>query len=81
MVIKLNLSEDSNYIFTMFNPNDDRYNLNKHFGDIIRNTNGSLKYPNMRTVHLVESRHCEAPQHFRVNMLGGLKTFKQFKIK
>jgi len=75
-----NLSEDSNYIFTMFNPNDDRYNLDKHFGKIIKSANGSLKYPNMRTLHLVESRHCEAPQHFRVDMLGGVKTFKQLKI-
>lgn len=81
MIIQLNLSEDSNYIFTMFNPNDDRYNLDKHFGKIIKKPDGSLIYPNMRTLHLVESRHCDAPQHFRFNMLGNVKMFKKLETE
>ena len=75
-----NLSEDSNYIFTMFNPNDDKFNLNKHFGKQIRRPDKSLLYPFMRTVHLVESRHCICPQHFRVNMYGDVKKFESLII-
>lgn len=75
-----NLAEDCDYLFTMFNPNDDRYNLSKHFGKLIREKNGSLIYPNMRTIHLVESRHCFYPQHFRFNMFGGIKKFEHLKI-
>lgn len=75
-----NLSEDANYIFTMFNPNDDKYNLKKHFGLTIRNNSGGLLYPNMRTIHLVEARNCEAPKHFRVNMFGGIKKFEKLII-
>jgi energy-coupling factor transporter ATP-binding protein EcfA2 len=75
-----NLSEDSNYILTMFNPNDDKFNLKKHFGTVIRKPDNSLIYPNMRTIHLVESRHCVCPQHFRVNMYGETKTFNPLTI-
>lgn len=73
-----NLSEECNYIITMFNPNDDKYHLKKHFGTIIKDTNNNILYPNMRTIHLVESRHCPAPQHVRVSMLGNLKAFSPF---
>jgi hypothetical protein len=75
-----NLSEDSNYIFTMFNPNDDKFNLSKHFGKAIRRPDKSLLYPFMRTIHLVESRHCVCPQHFRVNMYGDVKKFEPLTI-
>lgn len=75
-----NLSEDSNYIFTMFNPNDDKFNLTKHFGTPIRRPDKSLLYPNMRTIHLVESRHSVCPQHFRVNMYGDVKRFEPLTI-
>jgi hypothetical protein len=75
-----NLSEDSNYIFTMFNPNDDKFNLSKHFGKTIRRPDKSLLYPFMRTIHLVESRHCVCPQHFRVNMYGDVKKFEPLII-
>ena len=76
-----NLSEDSNYIFTMFNPNDDKFNLKKHFGTPIRRTDNSLLYPYMRTIHLVESRHSVCPQHFRVNMYGDVKRFEPLIIQ
>jgi hypothetical protein len=72
-----NLSEESNYVFTMFNPNDDRYNLKKHFGRIIRDEGNNLFLPLMRTIHLVESRHCFYPQHFAANMQGNIKNFKK----
>jgi hypothetical protein len=72
-----NLAEECNYVLTMFNPNDDKYHLSKHFDRIIRNPNQQLLFPYLRTIHLVESRHCEYPQHFAVNMRGNLKTFEQ----
>ena len=73
-----NLSEDVDYLFTMFNPNDDRYRLSKHFGLEIKRRNNSLIYPDMRTLHLVESRHVSYPMHFRVNMDGAVKRFYPF---
>lgn len=76
-----NLAEDADYIFTIFNPNDQRYNLKKHFGEIIKDSNDNPVYPHLRTVHLVESRHCEFPQHFRTNMFGGIKNFELLKQK
>ena len=63
----------------MFNPNDDRYHLTKHFGMTIKDRNNNPIYPNLRTIHLIESRHCLYPQHFKTNMRGNLKTFEQIK--
>mgnify|MGYP007068331473 CR=1 FL=1 len=76
----MNLSEECDYIFTMFNPNDDKYNLKTHFGIQIRKDNLEPIYPDMRTIHLVESRHTEAPQHFKTLMKGSIKSFKPFEI-
>jgi len=75
-----NLAEDADFVFTMFNPNDERYRLKKHFGKDIVDTKGNPFYPDMRTIHLVESRHCPYPQHFRVNMKGGVKSFEKLQI-
>ena len=74
-----NLAEDADYVFTIFNPNDQRYNLKKHFGVVIKDKDDNPIFPNLRTVHLVESRHCEFPQHFRSNMYGGIKNFELLK--
>jgi len=76
-----NLSEDADYVFTMFNPNDNKFKIDNHFNLKIKDRNGDLLYPNMRTLHLVESRHCIFPQHFRTNMIGNLKSFKKLEIK
>ena len=75
-----NLAEDCDYLITLFNPNDERYNLTKHFKTVIKTDTGSILYPGMRSVHLVESRHCEFPQHFRVEMEGGIKNFNKLII-
>ena len=75
-----NLAEDADYIFTLMNPNDDRYNLKKHFGMDIRDESGNPMFPDMRTFHLVESRHCKYPQHFKANMLGAVKSFQQMNV-
>lgn len=76
-----NLSEECNYILTAFNPNDDKYGLKKHFGLVIKNTQNDTLYPELRTLHIVESRHCVYPQHFRVLMKGAVKTFIPFTPK
>lgn len=76
-----NLAEDCDVMLTIFNPNDDRYNLTKHFGKMIKDRANNLLYPYMRSIHLVESRHTIYPKHFRVDMLGGIKKFKQLIIK
>lgn len=75
-----NLSEECNHLFTMFNPNDERYNLTEHFGIKIKDNHRNELYPNMRTLHLVESRHVPFPQHFRLEMQGNIKNFNQLKI-
>lgn len=76
-----NLAEEANHLLTMFNPNDDKYNLRKHFGVEIKDLKGNVLYPLMKTVHLVESRHVWYPQHFRYNMKGNVKTFEMLEIK
>ena len=73
-----NTAEDCDYYFTMFNPNDDKYNLNTHFGLKIRDDDREILYPNLRTLHLVESRHCFYPQHFSILMEAHIKNFKSF---
>lgn len=76
-----NLSEEANHVLTMFNPNDDKYNLTTHFGVKIKDLKKEVLYPDMKTVHLVESRHTWFPQHFRYLMKGNVKSFEQLKIK
>lgn len=75
-----NLSEECDHLFTLFDPNDDKYNLDTHFGVTIKDAHKNILYPNMRTIHLVESRHVAFPQHFRVEMEGNIKNFNQLKI-
>lgn len=76
-----NLSEDADYVFTMFNPNDDKFKITTHFDLPLKDRKGNPFYPNMRTIHLVESRHCIFPQHFRTEMRGNIKSFKKIEIK
>ena len=75
-----NISEDCNYLFTLFNPNDGKYGLKSHFGLKLRNDEGAVYYENLRTIHLVESRHCEFPLHFRTEIDGASKSFKELTI-
>lgn len=65
-----NLSEEADYILTLFNPNDEKYKLENHFGIVLAN------YPNYRSVHLVESRDTESPQHLAMQMYGNINLFK-----
>ena len=71
-----NLSEEADYIFTMMNPNDEKYGLSKHFGLKTKSTANDELYPNYISIHLVESRDSECPIHFRTIMKGNINTFK-----
>lgn len=74
-----NLAEDCDYLLTIFNPNDDKYNIKEHFSFKIKDSKNNRLYENLRTIHLVESRHCEFPMHYKVNMRGNLKKFEPFE--
>ena len=65
-----NLSEEADYILTLFNPRDEKFNLEKHFDIELVN------YPNYRSIHLVESRDTECPQHLPMQMYGNINLFK-----
>lgn len=79
MVITENLGEDADYVFTTFNPNDDKYSLKEHFNLAIKDSRGNKLYPHLRTIHLVSSRHCEFPRHYKTNMFGNVKSFETVK--
>lgn len=64
-----NLAEESTILMTMFNPNDEKYNLDKHFGVELKD------YPNYRSIHITESRNTPSPMHIQTNMYGGVNTF------
>lgn len=65
-----NLAEESTVLMTLFNPNDEKYNLTRHFGVELAN------YPNYRSLHITEARYAEnIPAHIQLNMYGGLNLF------
>jgi hypothetical protein len=70
-----NLAEESHILLTMFNPNDEKYNLSSHFGVDI----ASKKYPNYRSLHVADARWVECPQHMKLNMFGNINYFEPFK--
>ena len=63
-------------MLTLFNPNDEKYNITKHFGLELKGKQGNEFYPNYRSLHLVESRSTECPQHLRLNMYGNSNYFE-----
>lgn len=65
-----NLSEECDFLLTMFNPKDEKYNINKHFDVDITNIE------NYRSIHLVESRDTDCPQHLQLEMMGGINYFQ-----
>lgn len=68
-----NLGEDCNYLITLFNPKDEKYNLDTHFGLDLS------AYPNYRSIHLVFSRDTECPKHLQAQMQGNINYFKSIK--
>lgn len=76
-----NLSEEANLMFTLFNPNDVKYGIKKHFGMDLYNKQGGLAHPNYKSLHLVDAREVEAPMHFALNMYGNINRFEKLEIK
>lgn len=64
-----NISEETTVLLTMFNPQDEKYNIQKHFGLELE------EHPNYRSIHVADSRYTDCPQHIQVNMFGGVNTF------
>ena len=64
-----NLSEEADYIITLFNPQDEKYKITKHFKLELEG------YPYYRSIHLVESRDTNCPEHMQVNMFGAYNVF------
>jgi len=75
-----NLAEDSDVIMTMMNPNDDRYNLKRHFGLEIRDSTNAPLYPDLITLHITSARRVKCPQHIRLNLHGAIKKITKFNI-
>lgn len=70
-----NLAEESTMLITLFNPNDEKYNLTKHMGVVLKD------YPNYRSIHIAESRYTPCPVHIQSNMLGGINYFTSLNYK
>lgn len=64
-----NFAEECTILMTLFNPNDEKYNLSKHFDVELKD------FPNYRSIHITEARYTECPVHIQVNMLGGINMF------
>lgn len=64
-----NLAEESTILLTLFNPNDEKYNLDKHMGVELKD------YPNYRSIHITENRNGNAPVHIQTEFLGGVNMF------
>lgn len=65
-----NPAEECNIFMTLFNPNDEKYNLKRHFGVELEG------FPNYRSLHITESRDTECPLHIQLNMYGNINYFE-----
>jgi len=75
-----NLSEEANVFFTMFDPNDDKYKLKKHFGLDLIDKQGKVLHPHYKSLHIVEARDIEGtPIHYQLNMFGNINWFALLK--
>lgn len=73
-----NISEEADFVYTMFNPNEEKYGIKKHFGTVLVEEDESTPYPDYRSLHLVESRDTESPMHFKINFKGNVSFFSEF---
>ncbi len=71
-----NLSEEADYMLTLFNPNDEKYGIKKHFGLDLFDQQNNLLYPNYRSLHLVESRHTICPMHMQLELVGNIGYYR-----
>lgn len=65
-----NLAEESTILMTLFNPSDEKYNLETHMGVTLADN------PNYRSIHITESRNTPSPMHIQTNMYGGVNYFE-----
>jgi hypothetical protein len=70
-----NGAEDSDIVITLFNPHDDKYQLETHFEVELK------LHPNYRSIHIVESRDTDAPQHLKVEFFPNLQYLRELKLK
>lgn len=70
-----NLAEESTILMTLFNPSDEKYNLTKHFGVVLKDN------PLYRSLHITESRYTECPTHIRLNAYNNINYFTQLNIE
>lgn len=64
-----NPAEECTIFMTLFNPNDEKYNLKKHFGVELETV------PYYRSLHITESRETDCPVHIQMNMYGNINAF------
>lgn len=64
-----NFAEECTILMTLFNPNDEKYNLTNHFDVELKD------FPNYRSIHITESRNTPCPAHIQTNMYGGINMF------
>ena len=64
-----NIAEECTVLMTLFNPNDEKYNITKHFGVELK------EFPKYRSIHITESRYTDCPVHIQTNMYGGINMF------
>ena len=69
-----NPAEECTIFMTLFNPNDEKYNLKKHFGVELET------YPDYRSLHITESRETFCPMHIQMNMYGHINTFTPLNL-
>lgn len=69
-----NPAEECTIFMTLFNPNDEKYNLKKHFGVELAG------YPNYRSLHITEARDVDSPAHIQMNMFGNINLFTPLNI-
>lgn len=72
-----NPAEECTIFMTLFNANDEKYGLKKHFGVELDNN----KAPYYRSLHITESRDTECPAHIQLNMYSGVNIFSPFMYK
>jgi replicative DNA helicase len=81
-----NLCEDADVVITLFNPCDDKYKSEDHFGIKIRDRNRNLLDPinkkkNIRSIHLIKSRFGIVPLHINIKIDFIHKTFYKYEIE
>lgn len=73
-----NLMEDCNYVITMMSPGDYKYGLRRHFDVDIEAMDEELR-SRYRTLHLVQARNTQCPQHFKLVFNAPVIDFQTFK--